>query len=110
MAAEGNPAGLLLKYGRSEGQAGRAGEYRTNTGVRVLEFAVNLVDVASAAAVFDYNAVIDKGWLIEKVEVETTVAATGTNATLNIGLQKTDGSTEYDYDGLGTAAALTQAA
>lgn len=110
MAAERNADGLLVKYGRIEGQAGRAGEYRTNTGVRVLEFAVDLVDVASAAAVFDYHAVFDKGWLIEKVEVETTVAVTGTNAVLNIGLQRTDGTTELDYDGLGTAAALTQTA
>lgn len=105
-----NADGLTIKYGPSEATAGRSGEYRTNTGVRVLEFAVNLVDVGLTSTILDYNAGLDKGALIEKVEVETTVAVTGTNAALNIGLIRTDTTTSYSATGLGVAAGLTQAA
>lgn len=105
-----NADGLTIKYGPLEGTVGRAGEYRTLTGVRVVEFALNLVDLATARTVLDYNTQIDKNSFIEKVEVETTTAVTGTNATLNIGLVRTDTTTTYDDDGLGTAAALTQTA
>jgi hypothetical protein len=106
-----NDDGLTIKLGVSEGQSGVAGEYEdTVGGSRVIAFAVDLVDVGSSAAVFDENCIFDKNLLIEKVEVETTTAVTGSGATLNIGLQKTDHSTELDYDGLGKAAALTQTA
>src|SRR4051812_5367664 len=99
-----NSDGLQVRFGTFEGLAGRAGDYRTNTGIKLLEFAVNLVDITSATAganILDYNSVLDKGALIEKVEVETTVAVTGTNATLNFGLARSDTTTEIDFDGLG---------
>ena len=106
-----NADGLTIKLGVSEGAPGVAGEYEDGIGgVRILEFAVDLADAGASPTVFDENVLFDKGWLIEKVQVETTVAVTGTNATLNIGLQKTDRSTELDYNGLGTAAGLTQTA
>lgn len=106
-----NADGLTIKLGPSEAVAGRAGEYRTNTGVRVHEFFINLVDVTSATqTILDYNAGLDKGALIEKVEVETTVTVTGAGATLNLGLVRTDTTTALDADGLGTAAVLTTTA
>lgn len=106
-----NSDGLTVKLGAVEGQAGRSGEYRTLTATRVVEVAINLADVTSTTqTILDYNAGLDKGALIEKVEVETVVAVTGTNATLNLGLVRTDTTTVYDADGLGTAAALTQTA
>lgn len=105
-----NADGVTIKLGVSEGTAGRSGEYRTNTGVRVFEFFLNLVDLALTRTVLDYNTVIDKSLLIEKVEVETTVAVTGASAALNLGLVRTDTTTTYDDDGLGTAAALTTTA
>lgn len=108
-----NADGLTIKLGVSEATVGRSGEYVTDSGVRVVEFALNLVDVTSATAgatVIDYNATLPKGARIEQVQVITTAAVTGTNAVLNLGLKRTDLSTELDYDGLGTAAALTQTA
>lgn len=106
-----NQDGLTIKLGVVEGAPGRAGEYAdTLGGSRIVEVAVNLADLGASPAIFDENCVFDKNWLIEKVEVETTKAVTGSSATLNIGLQKLDHSTELDYDGLGKAAALTQTA
>lgn len=108
-----NADGLTIKLGLSEADVGRAGEYETSGGVRVLEFALDLVDVTSATAgatVIDYNATLPKGARIEQVQVITTTAVTGTNATLNLGLVRSDMSTELDFNGLGTAAGLTQTA
>jgi hypothetical protein len=108
-----NADGLTIKFGTSEADVGRAGEYETSGGVRVLEFALDLVDVTSATAgatVIDYNATLPKGARIEQVQVITTTAVTGTNAALNLGLVRSDMTTELDYDGLGKAAVLTQTA
>lgn len=110
-----NSDGLVVKLGVIEGQSGRSGLYSDLLGGQhIFEFALNLVDVTSATAgatVIDYHTKIPNGALIEKVEVETTTAVTGTNATLNIGLvRSSDMTTEIDFDGLGTAAALTQTA
>lgn len=110
-----NSDGLVVKLGTIEATAGRAGVYSGPLGGQhIVEFALNLVDVTSATAgatVIDYNTKIPNGALIEKVEVETTTAVTGTNATLNFGLvRSSDMTTEIDFDGLGTAAALTQTA
>lgn len=110
MAIVRNADGLNVNLGTTEGTAGRAGEYRQLSGTRILEFAVNLVDVTSATAgatILDSYAGFDKGWQIEKVDIETTVTVTGAGATLNLGLVRSDRSTEVDFDGLGTAAALT---
>ncbi len=107
-----NADGLDVPFGPTEGTSGRAGEYRTNTGVRLIEVAVNLIDVGSTdgGTYLDHNVVVPKGALIEKVEVVTDVAVTGSGATLNLGLKRTDQTTELDYNGLGTAAALTTTA
>lgn len=108
-----NSDGLIVKLGTTEATVGRAGQYKNSDGYHKTEFALNLVDVTSATAgatVIDYNTKIPSGALIEKVEVETTATVTGTNAVLNIGLARSDTTTEIDFDGLGTAAALTQTA
>lgn len=108
-----NADGLVVKLGTIEGQSGRAGVYRELLGGQhIVEVAVNLIDVGvtDGGTVLDYNTIIPKGANIQKVEVETLAAVTGTNAVLNIGLIRTDMTTELDFDGLGTAAALTQTA
>lgn len=110
MATWRNSDGLLIVYGTDEGEAGVAGEYLGFGPTRVFEAVIDLTTATSSAAVVDQKALFNKGWTIEKVEVQTIEAVTGTNAALNIGLQRTDGSTELDYDGLGKAAALTQTA
>lgn len=106
-----NSDGLLIKYGPSE-STGRAGEYRTQASERVIEFALNLVDVGvtNGGTFIDDNVQVPKGALIKRVEVETVTAVTGASATLNFGLSRTDRTTELDYDGLGKAAALTTTA
>lgn len=113
MPIQVNADGLVIKLGLSEATVGRGGEYKTPTGVHVYELALNLVDVTSATAgatILDYNGTLPKGARIEQVQVITTTAVTGTNAVLNIGLARTDTTTELDFDGLGKAAALTQTA
>ncbi len=108
-----NSDGLVVKLGTIEATAGRAGQYSDPLGGQhITEIAVNLVDVvlADGGTILDYNTIIPKGANIQKVEVETLVAVTGTSAVLNIGLSRSDLTTELDWNGLGTAAALTQTA
>ena len=109
-----NSDGLVVKLGTTEATVGRAGQYAgLNGNQNVTEVALNLIDVTSATAgatILDYNTLIPKGALIERVEVETVTTVTGTNAVLNLGLARSDTTTEIDFDGLGTAAALTQTA
>lgn len=108
-----NSDGLVVKLGTIEATAGRAGQYADPLGGQhITEIAVNLVDVvlADGGTILDYNTIIPKGANIQKVEVETLVAVTGTSAVLNIGLSRSDLTTELDWNGLGTAAALTQTA
>lgn len=106
-----NSDGLTVKLGVVEGQAGVAGQYQSNqAGVHVTAFAINLATLGTSPSILDYNATLPKGALIEKVEVETTTAVTGTSAALNIGLIRTDTTTTYDVDAIGKAAALTQTA
>lgn len=109
-----NSDGLVVKLGVTEGTSGRSGQYSDPLGGQhIVEFAINLVDVVvtDGGTIVDYHTKIPKGATIEKVEVETLVAVTGTNAVLNVGLMKSsDLTTELDWNGLGTAAGLTQTA
>jgi hypothetical protein len=70
-------------------------------------FIDDMTDLGTTAAIQDYNVVVPKNARIEKVEVITQTAVTsGGSATLNVGLKRTDNSTELDYDGLVAALAL----
>ena len=97
-----NSDGLLVKFGTEQGEAGVAGEYRTSGPLRMVELEIeDLTTLGTSAAIQDDACRLPKDARIEKVEVITTTLATsGGSAVLNIGLQRSDRSTELDYDGL----------
>jgi hypothetical protein len=102
--------GLLRKYGTDKATANKAGEYTTLGQHRVIEFRLNMTDLADTAAasgiVSDVVFFPDNA-RIEKIEVVTDTAVTsGGSATLDIGLIATDRSTEIDFDGLVAALAI----
>lgn len=103
-----NSDGLYIKFGTEEGTAGRAGEYSTLGPQRFVElFIPDMTKLGLTAAIQEDNVVLPKGARIEKIEIITQTAVTsGGAAVLNIGLIRTDRSTELDYDGLVAAAAL----
>lgn len=104
-----NNDGLVVKFGTEEATAGKAGGYNTRGPQQMIElFISDMTTVPSAAGtILDYNLVVPKNARIEKVEVITQTAVTsGGAAVLNVGLVRTDTTTELDYDGLVAALAL----
>lgn len=95
-----NEDGLLLKYGTEKGVSNKAGEYRFDGPLHMIEFTLDLTSAAADPTVmpgtdqvsFPANAIV------EKVEIVATEAAVGSGSVLNIGLIKRDRSTEIDYE------------
>lgn len=92
-------AGLYQKYGVDQTTSGTGGEYRTNGKEREIEFYLNLVNLTETETVVDDNIFFPAGVKITEVEIFVeTAAATGT--AIDVGFQRTDRSTEIDYDGI----------
>lgn len=93
-------ANLYRKYGPDKATAKRGGEYRTNTGKRVVEFRIDLTELTETETIMDDTVVLPAGALLEDIQVMTiTGAATGT--AIDVGMIKqTDRSTEVDYNGI----------
>lgn len=104
-----NSDGLYVKFGQSEGTAGAVGEYIRDDNIHYVELTIaDMTTItATAGTILDYTYVIPKNARIEKVTIVNRTAATsGGSAVLNIGLIRTDQTTELDYDGFVAAAAL----
>jgi len=101
-----NSDSLYVKFGKEEATPGKVATYRTAGPVQVAEIfldetALLALSATAGATILDYNTVIPKNARIEKVEVITQKATTsGGAAVLNIGLVRTDTTTELDFDGL----------
>jgi hypothetical protein len=102
--------GLYQKYGTDQTVTQTGGEYRNDGALREIEFKITLASLTTTTSTvvpgMD-NVFMPAGMFIEEIQVINDVAATsGGSATLNIGLVRTDRSTEIDYDGLVAALAL----
>lgn len=99
--------GLYRKYGTEKAQPNKGGEYRTDGPQRMIEVKLTLTDLAATPSIVSDTIFFPKS-RIEKVEIVNETAATSDgSAVLNIGLIRTDRSTEIDYDGIVAAAALS---
>lgn len=108
MSTWSNDDGLLVKFGTTEGEAGKGGQYSTLGPLRVAEVEINGTDITASEAVVDRHTIIPNGSKIEKVEVVAETAFTsGGAATLDVGLIDQDETTAIDDDGLVAALALT---
>jgi len=103
--------GLYQKYGVDQAVTATGGEYRNDGSLREIEFKITLTNLTTTTSTVVSgmdNVFVPAGVFIEEVQIVTDVLATsGGAATLNIGLVRTDRSTEIDFDGLVAAAALT---
>lgn len=91
--------GLYHKYGVTKTVADKGGEYRTNGQLREVQFKITLADLTQSEVVQSDQVFIPSGARIVEVDVLThTAAATGT--AIDMGLIRTDRTTEIDYDGL----------
>lgn len=103
--------GLYQKYGLEQVTSQVAGEFRTNTNQRLIEINLDLTTLTTTAGTVipgTDSVFFPAGFVIDKIEVQAdTLATSGGAATLNLGLIRTDRTTEIDYDGFLTAVALT---
>lgn len=102
-----NSDGLYLEFGTTKQAVDVAGEYKTYGDFREINIRLDLTTLTSTPAIISQNLKFPTGCRIAQVTVITDTAATGTGATLDLGLQAEDRSTEIDYNGLIAALPLT---
>lgn len=93
-----NDDGLTLKYGTTQVEVTKTGEYRHDGPTRVLEIEFDHADIDSSNKIMSYGQRVPQGARIEKVETYVYEAFAG-GTSVDVGLIKTDKSTELDYDG-----------
>ncbi len=103
-----NSDGLRVRLGNTEAEVTRGGEVQ-GTDKRQFVFVIDLANLGSSSALLEdtTGVIIPSGLRIDEVEVLNETAATGANATLNLGLVRQDTTTTYDADGLLVAAPRT---
>lgn len=107
-----NSDGLYLEYGTTKPTIDVAGEYKNfgdlrEVNIRLADLTTVPVSSAAGAGIISQNFKFPTGCRIQRIEVVSDVAATGTNAVLNLGLIQEDRSTEIDFDGFIAALPLT---
>lgn len=98
-----NSDGLYIKYGPDKATAKKGGEFVPTTNLRTVEFKIDLTALTESETPLDDTIFLPAGARIQEVEIVTHTAATN-GAAIDLGLIKTDRSTEIDYDGLLAAA------
>lgn len=94
-----NSDGLYVQYGTEKATVNTGGEYVTTGGLREIELKVTLSSLTASEVVQSDTLFIPSGMRIQEVEVITTTAATLGTA-IDLGIIRTDRTTELDYDGL----------
>ena len=104
-----NNDGLLVKIGTEEATAGKAGSYEWDGPQSMVELVINPLTGLTASAVIQSDVVaLPAGAVIQEVHVIADVAATsGGAATLNVGLIKSDRSTNVSDTAVVNAMAIT---
>lgn len=98
-------AGLYRKYGPDKATAKVAGEYHQNGKLHEIELKILPATLTQTETILDDTVQLPAGARIQEVEVVTvTAAATGT--AIDLGLIRSDRTTELDYDGLLAAMPL----
>lgn len=95
-----NSDGLYIEFGTSKPAVDVAGEYKTYGDFREINARIDLTTLTSSGTIISQNLKFPKELRIARVDVISDTAATGSGATLDIGLMKEDRSTELDYNGL----------
>lgn len=98
-----DPDGLYHKFGVTKATANIGGEYRNTGRLRDIEFKIDLTALTQSETILSDQVFLPSGARIQEVDILTqTAAATGT--AIDLGLTRTDRTTEIDFDGLLAAA------
>lgn len=100
-------AGLYQKYGTEQTVTAAGGEYVTTGGLREIEFKLDLTKLtATPTVVFGLdNVFMPAGMTIEQIEIIVETAG-ATGVSIDIGLTRTDRTTEIDWNGFIAAEVL----
>lgn len=90
--------GLHRKFGVDKTTGTKSGEYVTTGALREVEVKLNLADLTQTETVVSDVTFIPAGARIAEVKVITTTAA-ATGTAIDVGLIRTDRTTELDYNG-----------
>lgn len=91
--------GLYQKYGVSRTTPTKAGSYRTVGELREVECVIDLTELTETETPISDVVFFPVGMKIEQIEIFVDTAA-ATGVAVDIGLVKSDRSTEIDFDGL----------
>lgn len=91
--------GLYQEWGVEQATNSKGGEYRNNGNLREIELKINLATLTESETILDNNITMPSGVRIAGIKVQTVTAA-ATGAAIDLGLIRTDRTTEVDYDGL----------
>lgn len=94
-----DPDGLYRKYGTDKAVPNKGGEYRNDGHLREVEVKLTLSGLTESETIQSDQIFIPAGARLQEVEVVTQTAA-ATGVAIDLGLIRTDRSTEIDYDGL----------
>jgi hypothetical protein len=98
-----NSDGLFVKIGTTKATPNIGGEYVTVGREREIELKIDLTTLTQSEVIQSDQVFVPAGVRIQAVEtIAITGAATGT--AIDVGLTRTDRSTEIDFDGLLAAA------
>lgn len=100
--------GLYHEFGTTKPAVDVAGTYSTLGDMREINVRIaDLTTLTSSPVIISQNLKFPKELRIARIDVITDTAATGTGATLDIGLVQEDRTTAIDADGLVAALPLT---
>lgn len=104
-----NSDGLVVRLGTTEAEVTRWGQISDGGSTLIWEGSIDLVNLGSASAILEdaQDVVFPSGIMTFEVTVGTEIAATGTGATLNLGLIKQDRTSVGSATGFLSAAPLT---
>jgi len=95
-----NADGLHIKMGTTEGESTtRIGENNRVGGIVEHEIDLVLTDVTATQAILNDTHILPNNFFVFSMEVITTVVATGSSATLDVGTMQED-RTDLDANGL----------
>lgn len=98
-------SGLYQKYGIDQTTPKTGGEYKTFGQLREIELKLTLSNLNQNEVIQDDTVFFPAGVIIQEVVVEATTAA-ATGVAIDLGLIRTDRTTEIDYDGILAAFVL----
>lgn len=92
-------ASLYQKYGIDQTTPKVGGEYRNNGQLREIELKLTLSALTQSETIVDDNLFFPAGMIIQEIVVMATTAA-ATGVAIDLGLTRTDRTTEIDFDGI----------